>query len=244
MVQALQECLSAPQSARRQRVLIIEEDRKSMQMLCDGLADAGFRVTTPRTREDARKAIDREGPELVLLDWEHPTHNAQNLIEHIRHGAPPPIARIMALSSYSGEQQIVAGFDLGLDDFVTRPYSMPLLAARARAILRASGRGRGQRDFLSFHRLCMDMRDLRLMVENQIVPLRPMELRLLELLMRHPERVFSRQQVVQRIWNHELSVAERAVDVHVQRTRKTLARFGCGDYLQTVRGFGYRLSVL
>lgn len=234
---------AAGQRVNRQRVLILENDQDSLQKLRGSLTQSGFEVTAPRKGEDVQDVVDREKPHLVLVDWEHPGIDTRNLIDHIRHSAPPA-ARIIALSAYASEQQIVAGLELGLDEYMLRPYSLPVVAARARSILRAGQQALRESELLQFHRLRLDLLDLRLMVEDAIVPLRPMELRMLEFLMRHPERVFTRSQMLERVWTAEWRVAERAVDVHVQRTRKTLALYGCGNYLQTVRSFGYRLSVL
>jgi two-component system phosphate regulon response regulator PhoB len=202
-------------------------------------------VAAPGAGEDACDAVDRAEPHLVLLDWDHPGVNARSLIEHVRRSALT-CARVMAISSRATEQHIVEGFELGLDEYMLRPYSLAVVAARVRSILRQNrpATAAPPEDFLQFHRLRIDLQDLRLVIEGAIVPLRPMEFRMLEFFMRQPERVFTRAQMVRRIWAGKWDVAERAVDVHVQRTRNALALHGCDNYLQTVRAFGYRLSVL
>lgn len=230
----------APQALRR--VLIVERDPESVHALRGSLAEAGFAVTVLDGGEDALEAIDRNQPHLVMLDWEHPAVPAHSLIRHLQRDEPSKRARLIALSLSSSEEQIVSGFELGVDDYVVRPYSLPVLLARVRAILRAGRLTPEEPDVLEFHRLRLDLTDRRLMVGIQIVPLRPMEYRLLEFLMRHPERVFSRAHVINEVWPREARVDGRAVDVNVQRARKALARHGCGDYLQTVRAVGYRLS--
>lgn len=224
------------------RILIVECDPDSMRALRGGLAQAGFTVTTVDRGEDAIAAIDRDRPHLVMLDWEYPGVAAASLIRHLHRETPAARARLIALSLYSSEQQIVSGFELGVDDYVARPYSLREVVARVKAVLRSRHLKSEDSDVVEFHRLRMDLTDRRLMIESHIVALRPMEFRLLEFLMRQPERVFTREQVRNAVWPRDTSVDARAVDVNVQRARKALARHGCGHYLQTVRAVGYRLS--
>ncbi len=230
--------------ADARRVLIVENDPDSRRTLQRTLAQSGFTVTILNRGEDALAAIDRDQPHLVMLDWEYPGTVAMSLIRHIQRDAPAQRPSLMALSLYSSEQQIVSGFDLGLDDYVVRPYSAPVVVARVRAILRSRQRKPEELDFLEFHRLRMDLNDLRVMIDDRIVSLRPTEFRLLAFLMHHPERVFTRQQILNHVWSRDSRADQRAVDVNVQRTRKALALCGCGGYLQTVRCFGYRLSAV
>jgi two-component system phosphate regulon response regulator PhoB len=223
------------------RVLVIERDRDSEKTLRGSLAQAGFAVTTLSHGEDAVAAVERERPHLVMLDWEYPGVGAR-LLKHLQREAPARRTRLMALSLYSDEQQIVAGFEFGVDDYIARPYSLPELLARVRAVLRPSRVAAEDPDFIQVQRLRADLRDLRLLVDGQIVQLRPMEFRLLSYLMRYPERLFTRDQLLARVWPFDSQADTRAVDVTVQRTRRALSQHGCGGYLQTVRAFGYRLS--
>ncbi len=225
-----------------QRILIVERDPDSMQALRGSLAQAGFTVTMLDRGEDPLAAIDRHRPHLVMLDWEYPGLPAASLIRHLHREIPPARARLMALSLYASEQQVVSGFELGVDDYVARPYSLGEVVARVRAVLRTRRSESEDSDVIRFHRLRMDLIDRRLMIEGRIVSLRPMEFRLLEFLMRQPERVFTRDHMRKAVWPRDAAVDPRAVDVNVQRARKALARHGCGHYLQTVRAVGYRLS--
>lgn len=244
MPQAAQQYQEPTPLNSAQRVLIVERDPESERLLQYSLAREGFKVTTLGSGEDALEAIDRERPHLIVLDWEYPGIVATRLIRHLRRESPAVRTRLMALSLFSSEQQIVAGFEQGIDDYVVRPYAVPVLLARVRAVLRPLGAPDGEPTFLQFQRLRIDLADHRAMIEEHIVPLRPMEFRLLAFLMRHPERVFTREQLLTRVWGRNRDADERAVDVNIQRTRKALARQGCGSYLQTVRAFGYRLSAV
>jgi two-component system phosphate regulon response regulator PhoB len=201
-------------------------------------------VTTLLSGEDALEAVSRDRPHLIMLDWEYPGIVAARLIHHIQREIPTQRARLMALSLFSGEQHVVAGFEQGIDDYVWRPYSVPVLMARVRAVLRTMHVAIQEPDLLKFQRLRIDLADHRVMVEEHIVPLRPIEFRLLAFLVRNPERVFTREQLLTRVWGRDCEADERAVDVTVQRTRKALACHGGGHYLQTVRAFGYRLSAV
>ncbi len=242
MPQIAQEQESATLRDSPRRVLIVERDPESEQMLQNSLARAGFIVSTLSSGEDALEAIDRDRPHLIMLDWEYPGIVAIRLIRHIQREAPAQRARLMALSLFSGEHQVVAGLEQGIDDYVVRPYSVPVLVARVRAMLRSMRIAVQEPEFLEFQSLRIDLSDHRVMIGEYIVPLRPMEFRLLVFLARNPERVFAREQLLTRIWGRDCAADERAVDVTIQRTRKALARHGCSDYLQTVRAFGYRLS--
>jgi two-component system phosphate regulon response regulator PhoB len=179
-----------------------------------------------------------------MLDWEYPGIVAMRLIRHIQREIPSRRARLMVLSLFSSELQIVASFEQGIDDYVVRPYSLPVLMARVRAVLRPIRTPIDELEDLQFESLRINMADHRVMVEGHVVRLRPMEFRLLAFLVRHPERVFTREQLLTRVWGRSNEADERAVDVNIQRARKALARHGCGGYLQTARAFGYRLSAL
>ena len=165
------------------------------------------------------------------------------LMGHLRRRAPQARApRLMALSTYSGEQRVVEGLELGLDDYVVKPYSLPELMARVRALLRPITAPPEEQRFLEFHCLRLDLEDARATVFNHRVHLRAVEFRLLEFLMKHPERAFSREQLLNHAWGRGCEADARAVDVTVQRIRRSLEPQGWQGYLQTIRGVGYRLS--
>src|SRR6185437_13134208 len=184
--------------------------------LRNDLAQAGFTVITLNRSEDAFAAIDRHRPHLVMLDWEYLGVPAASLIRRLHQEPPPARARLIALS-HATEQQIVAGFELGVDDFVGRPYSLREVVARVRAVLRTR-RSESEvsavsavTDVIRFHRLRMDLIDRRLMIEERFVSLRPREFRLLEFLLRQPERVFTREQMRRAIRSCGAAVDHRAV---------------------------------
>lgn len=242
MSQTAEEFESSTQPDAPHRVLIVDRDPESERMLQNSLVLAGFTVMTLGHGEDALEAIDRHRPHLVMFDWEPPGITAIRLMHHVQREAPAKRARVMALSLFSGEDAIVSGLEQGVDDFVVRPYSVPVLVARIRAVLRPMRIAAEECETTQFRRLRIELADQRIMVDEHILPLRPLEFRLLAFLMQHPERVFTREQLLAQVWGRDHDADERAVDANIQRTRKALARYGCGDYLQTVRGVGYRLA--
>jgi two-component system, OmpR family, phosphate regulon response regulator PhoB len=226
----------------RERILIVDPDVASATPLLNKLAQAGFQVTTVNSGEQARVAIEEENPHLVILDWDLPGAVTIDLVQRVRHGARGQRSRLIAVSQYGGEQAVVTSLELGVDDYVVRPYSSSELVARAQALLRPLRVKNGGGQTLEFRELTLLLAECRLVIKDGFRSLRGAEFRLLEYLMRHPERAFSRQALLLQVWGRESSASERAVDVNIQRLRRTLAPFKCDGYLQTVRNVGYRLS--
>jgi two-component system phosphate regulon response regulator PhoB len=237
---------SAPafgEPADSRRVLIVERDPQSVQALRRKLAQAGFDVTVVAGEAgDAALAALEELPHLVMLDWDLPAVITMQLVHHARRRSPDDAPRLMAFSSFAGEQHVVSGFEQGVDDYVVKPYSVPEVVARARAVLRPRRTAAAARERLEFGPLSLDPGSNRLAVYGREVSLRSMELRLLGFLMRHPERAFAREGLLKRVWGPESRASLRAVNVTVQRVRQALAPHDCGHYLQSVRGVGYVLS--
>jgi two-component system, OmpR family, phosphate regulon response regulator PhoB len=199
-------------------------------------------VTAVEDGEDPIAAVDRHNPDLVMLDWDLPGVVTLDLVRHVRSNLHARRTRVIGLSAFSREQQIVAGLELGLEDYVVRPYSLPELIARVRAVLRSVRQRSIDGDHLECGPIRLDAADGRVQIRQQVVHLRAGEIRLLQFLMQHPGRLFSREQLLAAVWGHDRTASERAVDVTVQRIRTALGPHGCDGHLQTVRGLGYRLS--
>jgi two-component system, OmpR family, phosphate regulon response regulator PhoB len=232
------EAVAAP---AERRVLIIENETDSHPELRFALARAGFKVDT-LSHKQALGVTNGEYPHLVMLDWDLPGTLAMDLLRHIRARYSSHGVCLIALSSFAGEQQIVSGFELGLDDYIIKPFSMSEVVARVRAMLRTTLRRQGDTNYLAFHQLQIDSSQGRVTIMDKTVALRRMEFLLLEFLTRRPERAYSRETLLSLIWGNDCRAGLRTVDVTVQRVRRALAPHGCGDYLQTIRGVGYRLS--
>jgi two-component system phosphate regulon response regulator PhoB len=228
--------------AAQRRVLIVDRDVDGLQALKSKLSQAGFQVATVGESAHAAAAIQANAPHLVMVDWDVPGVIAIDLIRRIRttNGVQPP--RLIIFSMLAGDEQIVTGLELGADDYVVKPYSTSEVVARVRAVLRSTEPLQDKCTVLRLGVLELDVEEKRAHVKGQFVPLRAMEYRVLEFLMRHPTRAFSRRQLLTHIWGKDRGAQERAVDVVVQRTRKALAAFGCETYLQTIRSVGYRLT--
>jgi two-component system phosphate regulon response regulator PhoB len=226
-----------------QRILIIDGEPRTAEMLRTRLADAGFSATVLAQNEDVAAAIDRDDPHLVMLDLDMPGAITMVLMRHVTQRASKDRKlRLMALSAYAGEERIVDGLDQGLDDYIVKPFSMPEVMARVRALLRSISTYQPEQRFLEFKSLRLDLVDKRTTVFGRRIHLRAVEFRLLEFLMRHPERAYGREQLLSQVWGPNYDVDERAVDVTVQRIRRSLEPHGWRGYLQTIRGLGYRLS--
>jgi len=225
------------------RILIVDRDQTSANVLHRRLEQCGYAVTTVTECEHAVAAVEQTDPHLIMLDWDLPGVITMELMRHVsaRLTAAQGL-RTMALSSFAGEQRVVSGLEQGLDDYVVKPYSLLEVLARVRAILRTVRARTEESSSLTFERLYMDLDDNRVSVEGRRVALRTAEFRLLEFLMRHPERAFGREHLLSQVWGRDCDADVRAVDVTVQRIRKALGLHDCEGYLQTVRSVGYRLS--
>jgi two-component system phosphate regulon response regulator PhoB len=224
--------------------MIIERDPESVAPLCDRLSGAGFEVTILVGIDGARTALQCESPQLLIVDWDLPAVITLQLVRWAHRPSPDrEPARLIALSSFSGEQHVVSGFEQGVDDYVVKPFSVAEVVARVNAVLRSTRTmTTAPVDQLEFAQLSLDTGANRLQVRDRPVSLRAMELRLLNFLMRHPERPFTREALLQRVWGMDAHVGLRAVNVTVQRVRQALAPHGCDGYLRSVRGIGYVLS--
>jgi two-component system phosphate regulon response regulator PhoB len=227
------------------RVLIIDRDSESSQALRSRLTQAGFCATSVSSSEEAHEAIGRENPHLVMLDWDLPGSVTTDLVGRVRvmrRNSADRTPRLIAFSEFAGEQHVISGLEFGLDDYVVKPFSFREVVARVRAVLRPLRCVREEHDYLEFHCIRMDVSEARVTVRDCTVSLRALEFRLLEFLMRQPERAFYREQMLQRVWVTNPRPEIRAVDVTVQRIRRALAPHGCDVFLQTIRGVGYRIS--
>ena len=196
------------------QILIVEDERPIREMIAFGLKRAGFEV---REAEDCRAA-------------------RAALAERDTRDLP-----VILLTARAEEGDKVAGLDGGADDYMTKPFSPRELVARVNAVLRRSG-SQDESERVQFDQLTLDRAGHRVMVGARTVPLGPTEYRLLEFFMTHPERVYSREQLLDRVWGGNVYVEERTIDVHVRRLRKALEDFGYDRLVQTVRGAGYRFS--
>ena len=222
------------------RVLLVEDEADIREMLTFSLRRAGFSVESAETAEQALKALDGPLPNLVIIDWMLPGMSGVQLARRLRRDALTAELPLLMLTARGEESDKLKSFDAGVDDYLTKPFSPRELIARMKALLRRSGEP--DDGVIAYGPLSLDTRSHHVAVGDQKIHIAPKEFRLLELLMRHPDRAFDRAQLLDRVWGRNVYVEERTVDVHVLRLRKALTPYGMGKAVETVRGVGYRLS--
>ena len=221
-------------------VLLVEDETDIREMLSFSLERAGFEVVSAETAEQALEVLDGPLPALVIIDWMLPGMSGVELARRLRRDALTKDIPTLMLTARGEEADKLKSFDAGIDDYVTKPFSPRELIARIKALLRRSGEP--EDGVLALGRLRLDTRGHQVAVGEHPVRIGPTEFRLLELLMRNPDRAFDRSQLLDRVWGRNVYVEERTVDVHVLRLRRALSPFGMDKTVQTVRGVGYRLS--
>ncbi|MDE2338067.1 MAG: phosphate regulon transcriptional regulator PhoB [Gammaproteobacteria bacterium] len=222
-------------------ILIVEDEPAIRQMIAFGLRRAGFDIREAVDYREAREALADQRPDLVLVDWMLPDMSGLELTRTLKRDRETREVPVIMLTARAEEGDKVTGLESGADDYVTKPFSPRELIARINAVLRRTGAS-GLDHVVEFEALKLDQQGQRITVDGQTVPLGPTEYRMLEFFMTHPERVFSRDQLLDRLWGGNVYVEERTIDVHVRRLRKSLEKFGLDRFVQTVRGSGYRFS--
>lgn len=223
-------------------ILVVEDDTPVLNMLRDLLeAESNIHVLTALNITQAQALVGQSCPDLILLDWMLPDMSGAEWVRRLRQDDLYVRVPIIMLTAKGEEEDKVRALDMGADDYITKPFSSKELIARIKAVLRrrinATGSGRL---VLAGIELLLD--EHRVLVEGRDVSLSPMEYRLLEFFMSHPEKVYTRSQLLDNVWGRSVFIEERTVDVHIRRLRKTLADFGRENAVQTIRGFGYRFS--
>jgi two-component system phosphate regulon response regulator PhoB len=222
-------------------ILVVEDDVAVRQMLVFTLARHGYVPTEAGTGEEAHKAIGERLPALVLLDRMLPDVDGLEILRawrrHPRTGDVP----IVMLTALAEERDRIDGLSSGADDYVTKPFSTPELLLRVGKLIRAKSRT-AESNVVQFDGLRIDRRSVRVTVDGQTARLGSIEFRLLDLLATDIERVYTRGEIIGRVWPKRTFVDPRTVDVHVRRLRRVLSAGGYDEMIQTVRGTGYRFS--
>jgi two-component system, OmpR family, phosphate regulon response regulator PhoB len=222
-------------------ILVVDDEPDIREVIRFALEGAEFRVTEAAHAEDARKQLGAESPDLILLDWMLPGRSGLELAAQIKQNPKTRAIPIIMVSARGEEEDRIRGLDTGADDYIAKPFSPREMVARVNAVLRRA-RPDESIDLIQIGGLCMDNVGHRVSADGQPIEVAPTEYRLLHFLMTHPDRAFSRSQLLDRVWGDQVYVEERTVDVHVRRLRKALEPTGHDRLLQTVRGLGYRLS--
>ena len=223
------------------KILLVEDEAPIREMLGYTLMKAGYTLREAADVEQARPILADDRPDLVLLDWMLPGMSGAEYARRIRSNPDTSDIPIIMLTARGEEADKVRGLDIGADDYVTKPFSTGELLARIRAVMRRSKTRDGE-GVVSAKGLTLDPDTVRVTVKGQTVDISPTEFRLLHFFITHPERVYTRDQLLDRVWGQNVYVEERTVDVHIRRLRKILEPYNYNQFIQTVRSVGYRFS--
>lgn len=222
-------------------VLIVEDEAPLVTMLRYNLEREGFAVDAAGDGEEALVRIAERKPDAILLDWMLPLVSGLEVCRQIRRSRATRSVPVIMLTARTEEGDRIRGLDSGADDYVVKPFSPSELVARLRAVMRRAQPSAGE-EALRYADVTMDLVAHRVSRSGRPVHLGPTEFRLLRHFLESPGRVFSREQLLDRVWGHESEIEMRTVDVHIRRLRKALNQHGGKDLLRTVRSVGYALD--
>ncbi|HEY0202177.1 MAG TPA: phosphate regulon transcriptional regulator PhoB [Burkholderiaceae bacterium] len=221
-------------------VLIVEDEPAIAELVSVNLRHNGFQPIWAENGESAQRELDAVLPDVILLDWMLPGQSGLSLARKWRADARTKPVPILMLTARGDEPDKVAGLDAGADDYITKPFSTQELLARIRAVLRRRAPEQVS-DSVAIGDLLLDAATHRVSYQGQPLKVGPTEFKLLRYFMKHPERVHSRSQLLDKVWGDHVFIEERTVDVHVKRLREALGE--AGAMVETVRGAGYRMAV-
>lgn len=224
-----------------QTILVVDDDEAIRDMLTVALELSGYSVLLAADAHQAHLHIVDARPDLVLLDWMMPGTSGLELLRRLRREELTAQIPVIMLTARAEEPSRVSGLDAGADDYIAKPFSRRELISRVRAVLRRSGSVASEAA-LCAGELRLEPDSHRVTIGGEPVAIGPTEYRLLKFFMSHAERVYTRNQILDRVWGANAYLDERTVDVHIRRLRKTIATAGHDAFLQTVRGAGYRFS--
>ncbi|MEP1614597.1 MAG: phosphate regulon transcriptional regulator PhoB [Roseobacter sp.] len=228
-------------STDQPRVLVVEDEPAQREVLAYNLEAEGFAVSRAENGEEALILVDEEMPDVIVLDWMMPNLSGIEVCRRLKIKTDTRNIPIIMLSARSEEVDRVRGLETGADDYVTKPFSVIELMARVRSQLRRV-RPAASGERLEYEDIILDSVSHRVSRNDSELKLGPTEFRLLSTFMEKPGRVFTREQLLDRVWGRDIYVDTRTVDVHIGRLRKALTQFGGSDPLRTVRGAGYALG--
>lgn len=223
------------------KILIVEDEPSQLEMLSYNLRVEGYEVFKAETGEEGLLILQEVEVDLILLDWMLPQTSGLEICRQIKRNKSTKAIPVIMLTARGEEDDKVRGLDTGADDYIVKPYSIKELLARVRANLRSATDGRSM-NILKYEQLAMDLTRHIVSLGNQPVHLGPLEYKLMRVLMEAPGRIFSRDQLLERVWRNNPDVETRTVDVHIGRLRKQITAVSGDEYIRTVRGFGYSLD--
>ena len=222
-------------------VLIIEDDHAIREMLHHFLASKNYAIKEAEDGEQALELLGEMNPDLILLDWMLPDLSGPDILQIIRRNKVQKDIPVIMLTARAEEEDKIKGLEVGADDYMTKPVSLKELYARIRALIRRS-QGLNEDKLIQLGIVSLDPENNALSIDGNPIKIGQTEFRLLHYLMRKPDRLHSRSQLLDQVWGQGTFIDERTVDVHILRLRKILKPFDVDHMIQTVRGAGYRFS--
>jgi two-component system phosphate regulon response regulator PhoB len=222
-------------------VLIVEDESPILELLALNISQAGYNPLRAISAEHAEKLINEALPDIILLDWMLPGMSGIDFAKKLRSNTLTKTIPIIMLTARSDELDKVKGLEVGADDYITKPFSPRELNARIKAVLRRKAPELTE-DLLKINGLELNPVSHRVIGNNKPLEMGPTEFRLLHFFMSNPERVYSRSQLLDKVWGSQIFIEDRTVDVHIRRLRNILTQSQHEGLIQTVRGSGYRLS--
>ncbi|WNC73424.1 phosphate regulon transcriptional regulator PhoB [Thalassotalea psychrophila] len=223
------------------QILVVEDETAIREMITFVLDQNGFNAIEAADYEQAKALLVDPLPDLVLLDWMLPGGSGLKIAREIKLQEYTKKIPIIMLTARSDEDDKVRGFEVGVDDYVTKPFSPKELIARIKAVIRRVA-PTSLEEVIEFKGLTLDPVSHRVKINGNPIDLGPTEFKMLHFFMAHPERVYSREQLLDNVWGTNVYVEDRTVDVHIRRLRKSITGQGHEEFVQTVRGAGYRFS--
>ena len=229
---------------RNEQILIVEDEPAIREMVVMTLEMAGFESLQAADVAAAHQQVVDHRPALILLDWMLPGDKSGiDFCRMLKSDEMLAEIPVIMLTAKSEEDSKVHGLDAGADDYMTKPFSTRELISRIKAVLRRS-RALSSDKPIEIGKLSLDPKSQRITADNKVIDIGPTEYRLLAFFMSHPERAYTRTQLLDQVWGGNVYIEDRTIDVHIRRLRKLLQPYGCSALIQTVRGTGYRFSSL
>ncbi len=225
----------------KKTILVVDDEQSIRDMLTLALELNGYDCLLAENASEANDLIVNKRPDLVLLDWMMPGISGIELARRLRRDSNTKSIPVIMITAKSAQSNKIDGLETGVDDYVTKPFSTMELLARIKTVLRRSQQGDHEHT-LFYKGLVLDPLAHRVSANGNAINLGPTEYRLLHFFMSHPERVFSREQLLDNVWGADVYIDNRTVDVHIRRLRKALSAYRLDQLIQTVRGAGYRFS--
>jgi len=225
-----------------QKVLLVEDEVAIRDMLLFVLQDSGFEVLQAENTQQAMECMSENKIDLLILDWMLPGISGVELCRRLKKENAYMHIPVIMLTAKAEEDDKIQGLNAGADDYLTKPFSARELVARINAVLRRVSSNKVVEEIIEYEGLVLNEKSHRVTSNKKPVNVGPIEFKLLHFFMSHPERVFSRTQLLDNVWGNDVYVEERTVDVHIRRLRKALETDGYDHMVQTVRGSGYRFS--